>query len=208
MRLHIRDEPHRRLEEQAVGRAVGIAAYASAWRVFGGVGHAGRGERGGVGHAGVAASLIDERGPQSCRLVELQTVRRPFLGQLRHAIAHTLLPLAGDEVLAVEAKTLLDVGNADRAAEVRPESGQAVVDDVSVSVIESRQHMSTGEIGDPCARPSQAHHLAPARGDHDSAGDGQMCTRGEAAAPESPNAAPSQDQIRHHVADKVRKWPI
>src|SRR5437016_9669794 len=155
MWLHIRDQPHRGLEEQAVGRAVGIAANASARRVFGRVGHACGGQRAGVRDAGVAASLIDVRWPRSGRLVELQTVRRSLLGQLGRAIAHTLLPLAGGEALAVDAETLLDVRNADRAAEVRPESRQAVVDDVSVSVIESRQHGRSVEVDHGSAWPAQ-----------------------------------------------------
>ena len=100
----------------------------------------------------MAASLIDERGSVVRRLVQLQTVRRPLLGELDHAIAHTLLPFARRVAAAVNSKALLDVGDAHRAAQVRPEAGQAVVDDVSVSVVEARQHMTTRKIEDPCAR--------------------------------------------------------
>jgi hypothetical protein len=205
--LDVGDQPHRRLEEQSVGGTVGIPADASARRVLGGVGDAGGGQRGGVGDTGMTASLVDERGACFGRLVQLQTVRRPLLGQLRRPIAHALLPLACRKASSVSAKTLLDVGDAHGATEVCPESGQAVIDDMSMGVVETRKNMSLSEIDDPSPRGPQAHGFAAARGNHNAAGDRQVRVRGEAAAPKGPDAAPRQDQIRLHVADKVRKWP-
>jgi len=100
-RLHIGDQPHRAFEERAVGEAVAVANYASALRVLSRPHEACRLEGRGVGDSRVAAALVDVARPVARRLVELAPMRRPELGELVDAIAHTVLPLALLEVSAM-----------------------------------------------------------------------------------------------------------
>ncbi len=201
-RLRISDQPHRRLEEETVGGAVAVATQASSGRVFGGLADPCGCERGGVGDPGVPAALVDECGPPSRRAVQLPPMGRALLGQLVHAVAHALLPLARFEPAAVSTQTTDDLGHAARAAEVRPETRQTVIDDVRVRVVETRQHGGAPEVDHTSARPAQRHDLGSADCSDSTGGDRKVALHDEAGAPQRANAATSQDQSSFHATLK------
>ena len=109
--LDVGDHPHRRLEQDAVRSAVGIAADATAGRIRGGSGDPGDAERCRVGHPQMAASFIDEGGPAASRSVELEAMGRPALLELRGAKAHALLPLTPTQAVAVRSQARHDFGD-------------------------------------------------------------------------------------------------
>jgi hypothetical protein len=87
----------------------------------------------------VPATLVDERWPPSCHPVQLAPVRMTALGELIGPIAHPLLPLAGLEQAGVLLQPPCDLGHVACAAKVGPESGQPVVHNVRVRVVEAGQ---------------------------------------------------------------------
>ncbi len=155
----------------------------------------------------MAAAFIDECGPVPGRPVQLQPMRRSLLDQLCRSIAHPLLPFAVLQAAPVIAQARDDLGHAARAAQVGAEPRQAVIDDVRMRVIESRQHRSPFELDDPRTRAAQTHHFVTAGCDHDPAGDGKVAVSGKTGAPQRPHNATGKDQISVHAEPKVRKWP-
>ncbi len=197
-RLRIRNQPHRRLQQETVGSAVAVATQAAAGRVFRGVGDARGRQCGGVGDPRVPAAFVDECGPPSGGPIQLEPMGRPLLGQLVDAVAHALLPLARLERAAMSSKAVDDLGDAAGSAEVRAETRQTVIDDVRVRVVEAGKHGGAPEVDHPGPRPAQTHDLGSAGRHHPAGGDREVAVRGEAVAPQRANATTRQDQSRSH----------
>src|ERR1700682_1042466 len=143
----------------------------------------------------MGATLVDEGRAPACRTVELATMRRAALGELVGAIAHAMLPLSSAELLSLCRQALGDVRHAARAAEVDAESSEAEVNDVSVRVVEPRQHRRAGKVDHSRLRAAQCHELGPAGGHNTPAGDRQVSLWLEAGAPKGANPAAREDQI-------------
>ncbi|GAC1675021.1 MAG: hypothetical protein PVS3B2_17510 [Candidatus Dormibacteraceae bacterium] len=93
-------------------------------------------------------------------------------------------------------QSLCDVGHAPGAFQVRTESGQPVVDDVGVRVIEPGQHCRTGQVQHLCFRAAQAQQLRPADGNHATAADRKVAMRLQASTPERSDSAPRKNELR------------
>src|SRR5712692_3221281 len=100
-----------------------------------------------------------------------------------------------------------DVGDAARAAQVGSESCQAVIDDVRVRVVETRQHGPALEVDHPRARPAQRHDFGSAGSSHPAGRDREVTVSREATPPERADAATGEDQCSLHGGTKVSKWP-
>src|SRR6202171_4167785 len=127
----------------------------------------------------MAATLVDEGRAPACRTVELATMRRGGGGGRPRGGGHRALPRR----------------HAARAAEVDAESSEAEVNDVSVRVVEPRQHRRAGKVDHSRLRAAQCHELGPAGGHNTPAGDRQVSLWLEAGAPKGANPAAREDQI-------------
>jgi hypothetical protein len=61
-------------------------------------------------------------------------------GELIRSVAHSLLPFAWRKGSRVRLQSLRYLGHASRSTEVGAEPGEAVINDVGVSVIEPGEH--------------------------------------------------------------------
>ncbi len=138
--LHIGDEPHRGLEEESVRQPVPVAADATTGRIMARPHEFGRFQSRGVSNTRMAAALVYVAGTITRGLIQLGSVWRPELRQLIDAVAHSLLPLAFLQPTPVVSKALHYVVNAARAAQVRTETRETVIDDVCMRVVEARQN--------------------------------------------------------------------
>jgi hypothetical protein len=146
----------------------------------------------------VASALVDEGGALTGHAIQLGPVRLAKLGQLVGAVSHAVLPVERLQALGVLLEAVEDVVDASNPAQVGRKSGQPVVDDVGVGVIEPGQDRRPGEVDDLGPGPAHPHHLAPAAGEHPSARHGQVGERLETCLPERTNSAASEDQICVH----------
>jgi len=197
-RLHVGDHPHRSLEEEPVGQAVEVAADPSALRVRRVRRDGGGGEGRGVGDPRVPAALVDEARSGPGDAVKLPPVRLAALGQFVGAVAHAVLPLVELERPCVRREPLQDVVDSTGSAEVGGKPRQAVVDDMRVGVVETRQDRSAIEVDDPGPRSAQSHHLAAADGSDATPRHRKVGVRLEAGSAEGADAAPREDQVRFH----------
>ncbi len=195
-RLHVGDQAHRRLEQQAVGRAVEVAADAApVW--VGSVGDDARGVQGGaVRNPRVAAALVDERRPVAGRPVELGPVRLATLGQLVGPVAHPLQPVAWFEPGGMVPQALDDVVDPARPRQVGGETGEAVVDDVRVGVVEPGEDGAAAQVDDSCPGTAEAHHLPAPACEDPSTRDRQVAPGGQTLSSQRADTPARQDQIR------------
>src|SRR4030081_320226 len=122
-------------------------------------------------------------------------MRWATLNELISSIAHTELPLGPRELPSMRSQTLGDLGDAARSPQVRTKPRKAVIDDVRVCVVESRQDGCAREVDHLRLRASQPHHVAvPDRGDT-CARDRQVAMSLEARAPKGADEASREDQI-------------
>ena len=126
----------------------------------------------------MTAAFVDEGGPPAGGLVQLQPVRRPVLGELLRPEAHPLLPLARRERFRMGAHALDDLRDAARAAEVGAETGEAVVDDMRVRIVEPGQDCAGPKLDHWRERSTQPHDLGPAHGDHQAARNREVGVHG------------------------------
>jgi IS5 family transposase len=93
-----------------------------------------------------------------------------------------------------------DLGDAPRAPKVGAESSQAVIDDMGVRVIETRQHSRPLEIDHACAWPAQPHHLGSTHRNHLAKCNRKVTVSGQAATPKRADGPAGEDQISAHAA--------
>jgi hypothetical protein len=163
-------------------------------------GDARRGQGRGVRDTRMAAPLVNECRPSARHAVELRAVGLTALGQLVGPVAHALLPVARLQLAAVRLQPLEDVVNAVGACQIRCETGEPVVDDVRVRVVEPRERGRSLEVDDSGSGAAQVHDFATAAGDDDPAGDRQVAVGLEARPAEGADPAAGQDQIRLHFS--------
>src|SRR5258708_6722514 len=195
LRLHVRDQTHRRLEQQPIGRAVGIATDAAAVRVLRLRVDSRRGEGRRVRHARVAATFVDECRTATGGPIKLGPVRLAALDGLVCPVAHSQPPLGGLERAGMFLKPPRDLIYAPCPAKVGAESGEPVIDDVRVRVIETRKHGRAGQPHNARSGTAQAHDLRSAAGDHSTTADRKMAVRLETRTPERANTAAGQNQL-------------
>ncbi len=194
-RLHVGDQAHRRLEQEAVGRAALVAPELAAVRVGRRGCDPGRGERGRVRDAQVTSALVDVSGARARREVQLCAVRRALLGELEGAEAHALLPLAGPQSRSMLPQPRHDVRDILGSAEVGSEAREAEVHDVRMRVVETRKHGGAAEAHDTSPRAAQTHHLRATRGQHATRGDRQVSARAEPGTAEGTDSPAGEDQL-------------
>ncbi len=136
-RLDVRNQAHRRLQQQAVGGAVRVAVDPAAMWVLRLGRDARRREGRGVCDARVPSALVDESRPPAGCAIQVAPVWLPALGQLVRPITHALQPSAGLERPAMRFQTLRDLTDASCATQVGAESRQPEIDDMSVRVVEA-----------------------------------------------------------------------
>ena len=125
-------------------------------------------------------------------------MRLAALSQLVGPVAHALLPVPRLQLGAVRLQPVEDVVDAASAGQVGRETGQAVVDNVGMRVIESGKHGGSPEVYDPGLRAAQAHDLAPPAGEDDPARDREVGMGLEARPAERADPALGQDQVGLH----------
>jgi hypothetical protein len=147
----------------------------------------------------MSAALVDKRRPVAGRAVQLGAVRLAPLGQLVRPVAHALQPFVWLQLLGVLSQAVEDVVDAVRAAQIGGKPREPEIDDVSVSVVETREHRRAGEVDNHGLRALEAHDFAaPARDDLATC-DGEVALGVEAGASQRSDPPTRQDQIRSQL---------
>jgi hypothetical protein len=137
----------------------------------------------------VAAAFVDECGTPAGGNIKLGAVRLAALDQLVGPVTHGQLPLAGFESAGVLLQPLRDLSHAPRAAQVCTESGEPVIDNVRVSIIETGQHCGPSQPHHSRSRIAKAHQLRSAARDHTTTGYRKVAAWLEPGTPERADAA-------------------
>src|SRR3979411_3082075 len=117
----------------------------------------------------MSAPVVDEAGSISGDGIQLDPVRRPPFGQVELAVAAAEQPGARREPRSGAGKAPLQLGDAATAAEVSTVGGERVVDDMSMGVVEPREHARPRQLYRPCQPSLQLEDLAPSDGDDNAA---------------------------------------
>src|ERR1700680_3239188 len=121
------------------------------------------------------------------------------LRQLRRAVAHPMLPLAGLQTAPVRLQAIEDLGHAARTAKVGSETSQAVVDDVSMRIVEARQHAGAFEIDHTRPRALERHQPGAAGGNHRPAGNREVAVDPKTRGSKRADATAGEDPIGFHA---------
>src|SRR5438270_2465587 len=151
----------------------------------------------------MAAAMVHEGRPVARGRVELGPGRRAPLGQVELAVTAAEQPLARAQAVRHHSQSGLQLGDGAAPGEVGAEGGEAVVDDVSVGVVEARQHRGSAQLQDPRLRTLQAEQYLSTHRQYQAAADGEVRKGPQTGPAKGPDAASGEQQVGLHVTATV-----